>query len=221
MPHPVLLLRDRKARHVIFVAPELTTIAAMIARGDVSNVLPEAERLASLGSASAKAFLAYAEMTGVFGNAPRYPRAELLATESAGSGNLFGHYVLGWVRLAQNRRGEAFQQMFIAAERLFLPAVVDVGRFITADIGVQKADLSQSEKAFLQAHRLGHRGALVFLMKMYATGACGWWRRLLAVVGYPYALARRAIFARRMPFSEKVFAYSSSDVPKVVNAMRT
>ncbi len=200
---------------MLFVPPELTTIAKMIERGDVPHIVPEAERLASLGSTGAKAFLAYLEMTGMVSGVPRYDRAQLFAIESAQSGNSFGHYVLGWIRLAQARRAEAFKHMFEAAKQLFLPAIVDVGRFIAMGVGVKQADVLAAERALLQAHGLGHRGALVFLMKLYRTGARGPGHRILGVIGYPYAAIRRTIFASRTPFSEKVFAYSSSVASKI------
>ncbi len=197
-------------RFSLLVPTELLSIARLIADGDQSRVISEAERLALLGSASAKALLAYLEMVGFVVGELRYDRAEQLAMESAARGNSLGHYVLGWIRFAQNRRADAFASLLVAAKQLFLPAMVDVGRFMAGGVGVTQADVKDAERVLLQAHRLGHRGALVFLMSLYRTGARGFYRRLVGMIVYPYALLRREAYARYSPFSDKVFAHSWS-----------
>jgi hypothetical protein len=142
---------EARTRYSLFVPNELRTVASLMVEGNRSRGLSEAERLALLGSSSAKAFLAYAEMLGLVVGELRFDRAQRLAMEAAQSGNPFGLYVLGWIRFAQNRHTEAFASLLTAAKQLFLPAIVDVGRFVAVGIGVARADARSapfSDKAF-------------------------------------------------------------------------
>ncbi|HZF29527.1 MAG TPA: hypothetical protein VE907_10440 [Gammaproteobacteria bacterium] len=201
-------LPPRGLNYALFVPPQLASIRSALHRGEPSQMIAEASRLAALGSGDAKALLGYLELRAAVTGQSRYDRAEVLSQEAFRQGNAFGEYVLGWVRFEQGRPVDALAHLVASGKQMFLPAIVDVGRFMVSGIGVKEADPIAAEKMFLLAHRLGHRVALPYILRIYRRGKRGVWRRLLGFVALPFALARLGAYTWLQPFSEKAFVHA-------------
>lgn len=209
----------KDARHVlrcvlnypIFVPDLGSSITRLIVAGDLSNLLVELQRLSSLGSRPASVLLAYLCMKGAFGGPADLKRAEQLCTEAACSGDPYGQYVKGWICRVTAREAEAMNWLRKAAAKgLFLPAMVDAARFMIGGVGVEAPDARAALAVLWDAHRLGHRMALVYVSEIFRHGYMGWIGRLLGSALYPIAVARATRFANRNPLSDRVFVTSAS-----------
>jgi hypothetical protein len=89
----------------------------------------------------------------------------------------------------------------------FLPALVDIGRFIIGGVGVESPDAKAGRAVLWDAHKLGHKMALVYVAEVMQRDA-SLLLRLLGALLHPVAAARASKFILRQPFSDEVFAHT-------------
>ena len=180
----------------------------LLVGGDLFGLSVELERLSRLGAKPAQALLAYLCLKGAPGVARDIKRAEALCSDAAAAGDPYAQYVRAWVCRITGREVEAMDWLRRASKALFPPAVVDVGRFMVGGIGVQAPDSKSALLVLWDAHRVGHRMALVFIANILSAGHRGIVGRVLGMLLYPFAIARAALYSRRYPTSECIFINS-------------
>lgn len=192
--------------------PELGhQVTHALASGNLASFLDELERLSTLGSRPASALLAYLYMKGELDRVVNMERAEMLCSEGARSGHPYSQYVMGWICRAVGRDAEAINWLRKAAVKgSFLPAIVDIARFMAGGIGVEVPDTRATLAVLWDAHKLGHRMALVYIAELLRSNSGSWVRRVLGAALYPIAIVRATRFTNRNPLSERVFVTSMS-----------
>lgn len=74
---------------------------------------------------------------------------------------------MGWIRRAAGRDAEAMDWLRKAAGKgCFLPAIVDIARFMAGGVGVVAPDPRAALAVLWDAHKLGHRMALVYIAEL-------------------------------------------------------
>lgn len=199
----------RVINYPIFV-PELGHhVTHALVSGDLASFLGELGRLSTLGSRSASALLAYLYMRGAVDGVADLSRAEALCIEAARSGDPYSQYVMAWTCKAAGRDAEASNWLRKAAVKgLFLPAVVDMARFMAGGAGFVAPDTRAALAVLWDAHKLGHRMALVYIATVPWKASGSWMRRVLGAMLYPIAILRAWQFASRYPLSDQVFVTS-------------
>ena len=134
-------------------------------------------------------------------------RAEALASTAAAAGSAYGRYCLAWIRYEQHRLEESFDLMTQAAGRDFVPAMMDLGRFYASGIGTTR-DLRKAERHFRSSSDKGHRLSTVFLLQLWAKGACGPLKSITARVLLPVLHRYAAWHVARHYFEEIGLAYN-------------
>lgn len=180
---------------------------ALIA-GDLGSLCDELQNLSALGSRPASALLAYLHMKSVFNGAANLNQAEALCLEAARSGDPYSQYVLGWICRASGRDAEAVDWLRKAAAKgLFPPAIVDIARFLAGGVGIEAPELGAALAVLWDAHKLGHRTALVYIAEQLRSSSNPV-RKLLGIILYPIAVARATRFTNRYPLSDNIFVTS-------------
>jgi len=176
--------------------------------GDLSFFIDEVERLSALGSRSASALLAYLYMRGAVG-VTNLDQAESLCSDAAHSGDPYSQYVMGWICRSAGRDAEAIDWLRKAASKgQFLPAIVDIARFMAGGVGVEAADVRAALAVLWDAHKLGHRMALVYISELLRGKSGNWISKVLGAVLYPIAIVRATKFTNRYPLSDLIFVTS-------------
>lgn len=192
----------------VFV-PELGhQLTHALVAGELKIFHAELERLSNLGSRPASALLVYLHMKGAFDAVADLGRVETLCVEAARSGDPYSQYVMGWICRAAGRDVEAVDWLKKAAAKgVFLPAIVDIARFMVGGIGVVAPDRGAALAILWDAHKLGHRMALVYIAELWKSSS-NWIRKVLGFGLYPVAVMRATRFADRHPLSDCVFVTS-------------
>jgi hypothetical protein len=175
-------------------------VVELLQRGAVRELLVELQRRAELGSDSAASLLAYLSIHGISLD----PRASSFATErchaAATGGDSYAQFVLAWTRRKLNDDAGALEWMMKAATKgFFLPAFVDVGRFLAGGAGFKAPDRRGAIEVLWRAHRLGHRFALVYIARLMAMGFAGWARRPIGILLWLPAFIRAHVYSRFNP----------------------
>lgn len=194
-----------------FFVPDLgANVRKALIVGDRKLLLDELERLSALGSRPASALLAYLFARCAFTPEPELSRAESLCGVGAREGDSYSQYVMGCVCRLLGREAEAMDWLKKAAiGGLFRPAFVDIAQFMACGIGVASPDRSAAARVLWDAHKLGHKKALVYLAELMR-GDANLFRRLLGKLLRPVAVLRASRFVLRNPFSDQVFVTSVS-----------
>jgi hypothetical protein len=192
----------------IFVPPLPITVTEPLLAGDVATLCSELQRLSDSGSWSAGALLAYLHLRGAPNGAPDLDSAERACSAGARSRHAYSEYVFGWIQMARGQPSDAVNWLRRSAKQLFPPALVDIARFMANGIGFDAQNQGAAIAVLRDAHRLGHRMALVYIAEILRGRSLGW--RLLGNSLYWYAVWRATRFASRYPFSPKSFVTSLS-----------
>ena len=197
----------RRVINYPFFMPDLgAAITQLLVAGELGRFVHELQRLAALGSRPAAAFLAFLYLKGAAGEPPNAERAEALCSSIARDGEPYAQYVMAWICRATARDIEAMNWLRKSgAKGLFLPAIVDVGRFMVGGIGIESPDARAALAVLWDAHKLGHRMALVYISEIFRRGFLGAIGRIFGVLLFPIAFTRATLFARRWPLSERAF----------------
>ncbi len=195
----------------LFVPDLGTHVTRLLIEGDLPGFLKELHRLALLGSRPASALLACLYLKGAVHGTPDPARAEQLCADAACKGEPYAQYVMGWICRMTGRDAEAMKWLRRSGVKgLFLPAIVDIGRFIAEGFGVEAPDARMALSVLWEAHRLGHRMALAYISGILLAGAVGWLGKLVGAALSPLAVMRAATYAHRNPLSDRAFVIRTS-----------
>lgn len=197
----------RRVINYPFYMPDLgPAVTQLLVAGKLGLLVQELQRLGALGSRPAAAFLGFLHLKGAAGEPPNAERAEELCSSVARDGDAYAQYLMAWICRATGRDVEALNWLRKSgAKGLFPPAIVDVGRFIVGGIGIESPDTRAALAVLWDAHRLGHRMALVYIAQIFRRGGFGAMGRIFGMLLYPIAITRAILFARRWPLSERAF----------------
>ena len=182
-------------------------VRELLLSGDIPELMRILERRASLGSGWAAALLAFLRLRGTPGESPDPELAESTCLAAARAGEPFAQYVLAWALWERGKYRSAIRWMKLAALRgQFLPAWVDIGRFLASVVATEGyADMPGAVESLWEAHRRGHFMALLFIADISRRGHLGFARRALSVLIYAYAAPRALLAMHCAPFSARVF----------------
>jgi hypothetical protein len=209
---PVLTRREAKAilRHGIayplFVPSLGGSVVRILASGDGPKALAEElNRMTLLGSDNAAALLTLLVTRGEFDASQFLSSAEERCHAAALAGHAYAQYVMSCVHRKQGKHSQAFACLRSSMAGKFLPSFIDYARFGASGPGATLRDNKNALKILWAAHKLGHRGALTFIGRLWLRGAGGWPARFVSLPVYLFAVFRAAHYAARHPLSEKVF----------------
>lgn len=202
----VLLLWEYGINYPLFVPDLGSGLIELLQRGAIRELLAELQRRSELGSKGAAGLLAYLSIHGISLDS----RASSVAIErchaAAIAGDAYAQFVFAWVRQKSNDDPGALEWMMKSATKgLFLPAFIDVGRFLAGGTGFSAPDRRGALKVFWEAHRLGHRLARVYIAKLVSSGVAGWVLRPFGFLLWVPAFLRAHWYSKRNPLGEKVF----------------
>jgi hypothetical protein len=203
------MLYSNSLNYSLYVPPLGKRIDDLLIAGDLRRFLEELRRLASLGSKSANALLAFFYAFGAFKDGDRPDLAEAHCIEGAKSGDPYSQYVLAWVCYKSGRQAEATNWMLKSSiEGQFLPAMVDVAVWMAAGKGFKSPDARAAFKTLWLAHKNGHAYAIAVMAQLLLRGRFGLFGRAVAVLSLPALLIWGAIANLLWPLSERTFAMS-------------
>ena len=176
--------------------------------GRVEEYIADIRRQAALGSNAAASLLAYLYLTGAINGKVDLDAAASMCRDPARSGHAYAQFVMAWVCCAYGEVAEAVHWLRKSAiEGLFAPAYLDLGRFVVAGIGVEEPDRAAGLKILWEAHRCGHRIALLASARALLAAGSGLGSKLLGLLMMPVAVIRAALYVRRYPLSEFGFSH--------------
>jgi hypothetical protein len=173
-----------------------------------ASLIPELEKLSSMGSPWASAILAHHALLLAPNGARDIDRAIRLCKEPASGGDAYAQYVLGWAVLLAGRHREAGEYFKAAGRQLFPPAVLDsTGFFWLAN---QQARPEQVLISLKQASSVGHFATSLWRSRIYRSGRLGLARRVLGYLTAPFAMIYYLNACRQRPFSAKIYCFDAS-----------
>lgn len=195
----------------VFVPNLGADITRFLVDGRLDRFIAELDRLAALGSAPASSLLGYLYLRGAFEGGENPIRAQELCTKPAQQGDAYAQYVMAWICRAKGEEAEAMNWLRRSVNAgLFPPAFVDIARFMIGGIGVASPDTRAALAVLWDAHRIGHRLALVYISQALRRTSKSLPMRVAGLLLYPIAIARASLFARRWPLSDRAFVHSAS-----------
>jgi hypothetical protein len=174
---------------------------------DGCKVEQELERLASLGTAWASAWLAYSALKPTGDGFRDTPRAIHLCKTAAEGGDAFAQYIIAWALILEGDLPRGTRYMKSSAMQLFPPAALDSITLFWAGWGVQRTDDRRILRILKIADRVGHDAAWLWRFTMYRTGKLGPFRRLLGYLLTPFGILRYSLAKKLRPFSAQVFVF--------------
>jgi TPR repeat protein len=189
------------------VPDELGSTFRLLKEGEACAAIVECERLAALGSNSARALIAYLHLCGAIDGQVNLATAETFAGDASSSGCAYAQYVLAWIYFKQGNRKAAPLMSRAAVQGNFLPAQLELGRWAQGGPGSVVRELGAAEDAYRLAHRRGHVCALLCLAALYARGLRGFPKQVLGIVIWPFAFGRLVWQMLRNPFVIHVFLF--------------
>jgi TPR repeat protein len=197
----------RAVNYPLYVPEPLDPIIEMLRSGQVSSVITEVTRLAALGSAPARAVLAYLHLCGAI-DTVNLDMAESLAQQAAAGNSAYAQYVLAWIYFKRANPKALTLMAQSAVEGRFLPAQLDLGRWAQGGLSPRGPNFAAAEDAFQHAHNRGHVLGLLFLARLYLRGRRGLLKRMLGAALFPVALLRAGWQMARDPYSVRIFTFS-------------
>jgi hypothetical protein len=180
-----------------------------LALGDVTDAVAEWQRLADLGSGTARCILAYLYLMG----APSIPmdlaEARRIAISAVSAARGYANYLLGCISLRERQPSEAAKYFGESIKTGFVPAATHLASIVvrgTSEEGKQKAInlLRKSVSA-------GHWPAFLMLARVYLSGQFGFAKRLFGLVLFLPAFLRFSLALKYQIFSIQCFQVLSSD----------
>jgi TPR repeat protein len=127
--------------------------------------------LSQRGSIDATAVAGWMLFVGI-GSSRQMGDAEILLEKARRGGSAYATFGLAWLNYERGLLGQCHVLMQEAADRGFLPAILDLGRIYFGGIGIKRDD-AKAEHQYWQAVRRGHRMAPVLLLRLWTFGRCG------------------------------------------------
>jgi TPR repeat protein len=175
--------------------------------GGFSAFPQELERLASLGTPWASAWLAYAALKKTQEGVRDITRAIELCSTPAQRGDPLAQYILAWALMLNGDTLRGAQYMKRAAKQGFPGAVLDSVTLFWRGWGVLRADDRRILRLLDFADRVGHDAAWTWRFAIYRTGKLGTYRRILGYMFAPVGIVRYFLAKKLRPFSAEVFVF--------------
>jgi TPR repeat protein len=179
-----------------------------LARGDVNGAVAEWQRIAGLGSGTARCILAYLHLMG----APSIPmdlaEARRMALSAVSGARGYANYLLGCISLREKQPSEAAKYFGESIKTGFTPAATHL-----ASIVVHGASEEGKRKAVNLLHKsvsAGHWPAFLILARVYLSGRLGFAKRLLGLVLFLPAFLRFLLALKYQIFSIQTFQVAAS-----------
>jgi TPR repeat protein len=167
--------------------------------------LEELEKLATLGSPWASAFLGYQALLLRPDGTRDVDRAIQLCKQPAASGDAYAAYILGWATFLRGDGAEAMSYFRRATRQLFPPAVVDQVSFFW--MSHWRTEPMRVLISLRIAKNVGHRATIAFRSGIYRSGKLGFARLVVGYLLAPLAWFYVNFAAWRDPFSAQSFAF--------------
>jgi hypothetical protein len=186
-----------------------------LAVGDVTGAIAEWQRLADLGSGTARCVLAYLYLMG----APSIPmdlaEARRMALSAVSGARGYANYLLGCISLREKRGSEAGKYFAESIKAGFTPAATHLASIAvrgSSDEGKRKA-VNLLRKSVLA----GHWPAFLRLASLYLSGQLGFAKRFVGLMLLIPAFARLVIALKYRIFSIQSFQASTSATQSLFN----
>jgi hypothetical protein len=176
-----------------------------LAIGNVAGAIAEWQRLADLGSGSARCVLAYLHLIG----APSIPldleEAKRIALSAVSGARGYANYLLGCIALKEKQPTEAVKYFVESRKAGFTPAATHL-----ASMAIRGVSMDGKRKAISvlrQSAAAGHWPALLMLAGAYMLGRAGFSKRPLGLVLFVPAFIRVFLAIKYQIFSIHCFQY--------------
>jgi TPR repeat protein len=152
----------RRLQRELFCPPEASKLLEVLDQHGVERFLAELGREAEIGSKWATSTLAYVHLMGIRAGRSDCRTAIAVCNDVAVQGYAYGQYVLAWALREAGSGEEALKWMRAAARQNFLPALIGIGQFVVAGIGLRGHDPDSGMELFRIAGARGHKAAMAF-----------------------------------------------------------
>ena len=156
---------------VYLPASEALARKTMLAEGARAGFFEFFER-AVCGSADAQAVIGLLYLIGWIDGQPQFEEARYWSQRSAQQDCAYGMWVNAWDNLETENLWEGSQQMMLAAESGFPPAICNLGSFCYNGIFLPQS-ASLGLQLFRQAAKMGNHTAKTMIMVLYRSGQHG------------------------------------------------
>jgi TPR repeat protein len=177
----------------------------------------ELERLASLGTAWASAWLAYSALEPTMEGVRDTPRAIQLCKNAAEGGDAFAQYIIAWALILEGDTPRGTRYMKSSAMQLFPPAVLDSVTLFWTGWGVERSDDRRILRILRTADRVGHDAAWLWRFTVYRTGKLGSYRLLLGHLLMPFGILRYSLAKKLRPFSAQTFVFDPARYVRMIS----
>jgi len=188
----------------------------LIADGKVLAAIAEYRRLADLGSGGARCVLAYLYVRGAPTIPPDLAAAEQLAAAAVSTEPGYANYILSITAMLSGGHLQSVKYMIKAVKAGFPPALSAMAQISNQGMGIRR-NLKSAEHYFFRAMERGHIPAAYLLCRFYMLGEAGNLKKLLGLVGCPFAWLRLWITTRFMIFSVRSFRHFNIKQPPMFN----
>lgn len=183
----------------------------VLAREGPSAFADELKRLSGLGSQWASAALGYSHLFPDRQGTRRPDIALQICGTPHHARDPYAQYIAAWALLLSGQHKKALATLRSSAHAGFLPAMLDLGRFVQVGWGVVRPDAKSALALFRLAERAGHKGARGMRYRLYQLGECGTLLRVWGVVMMPIFRLSYIARAAISPFDESVFFVDASE----------
>jgi hypothetical protein len=179
-----------------------------LAVGNIDGAIAEWQRLADLGSGTARCVLAYLRLVG----APSMPidleEARRIALSAVSGARGYANYILACIALKEKQNAECVKYLLESRKAGFVPAGTYLALLTLR--GASKENVIKIDKILRQSAKDGHWPALVQLAGLYLSGQLGIARRVLGLGLVVPAFIRFWLALRFQVFSIHCFQYFAS-----------
>lgn len=192
---------------LLYIPSEISDLKPLVRRAGGSQLVDELKSKAALGSSAASVVLAYLYLQGEIGGAVDYDRALSMLEKPLVRGDAFALYVRGWIYFLREKNSiKAVHCWKISSERGFLPAMIELGRFLWWDLPGKPPQPEAAIRRLKSAHRAGHKQAASLIAVLRIKGAHGPLSKAVHRIKWLVASARYMFWLWLDPCSEKVFS---------------
>jgi TPR repeat protein len=174
-----------------------------LAVGDVVGAIAEWQRLADLGSGSARCILAYLYFMGTPSIPIDLAEARRIALSAVSGARGYANYLLGCIALRERQGSEAARYFVESVKAGFTPAATHLALLLIR--GATEKGKQQAVTLLRKSVAAGHRPALLRLAGVYLSGQFGFTRRIVGLALIVPAFVRFWLALKYQIFSIQCF----------------
>lgn len=186
-----------------------------LAIGNVAGAIVEWQRLADLGSGSARCVLAYVHLMG----APSVPvdleEARRIALSAVSGARGYANYLLGCIALRERQPSEAVKYLVESTKAGFVPAMTHLALLLIR--GASQDSKRKAVDLLRKSAAAGHCPALLRLAGVYLSGEMGFPQRAIGLALLVPAFVRVWFALKYQIFSIQCFQVMASATPSLFN----